>query len=93
MCIRDRFTAVNKTNLQSLTIELTVDDSRKQEGAVANMIFSIPYLVSYLSNIATLYPGDLIFTGTPEGVGAVQSGNVVKASIPQIDCSVSVHIA
>ena len=40
-----------------------------QESSTASLIFSVPHLVSYLSSICTLYPGDLIFTGTPDGVG------------------------
>jgi 2,4-diketo-3-deoxy-L-fuconate hydrolase len=40
-----------------------------QRGRTSDMIFSIPELVSYLSSVVTLYPGDLIYTGTPSGVG------------------------
>ena len=40
-----------------------------QEASTAELIFDVPRLVSYLSSICTLYPGDLIFTGTPDGVG------------------------
>jgi 2,4-diketo-3-deoxy-L-fuconate hydrolase len=40
-----------------------------QKGRTSHMIFSIPQLVSYLSGVVTLFPGDLIFTGTPSGVG------------------------
>jgi 2-keto-4-pentenoate hydratase/2-oxohepta-3-ene-1,7-dioic acid hydratase in catechol pathway len=42
---------------------------RMQEGRTSDLIFSVPTLVAYLSSICTLYPGDLIFTGTPSGVG------------------------
>lgn len=45
------------------------------------MIFKIPFIVSYLSNIFTLKSGDLIFTGTPEGVGKVDIGDVLECSI------------
>ena len=40
-----------------------------QESSTAQLIFCVPRLVSYLSSICTLFPGDLIFTGTPDGVG------------------------
>lgn len=46
-----------------------VDGERMQEGRTRDLIFSIPTVVAYLSSICTLYPGDLIFTGTPSGVG------------------------
>jgi 2-keto-4-pentenoate hydratase/2-oxohepta-3-ene-1,7-dioic acid hydratase in catechol pathway len=46
-----------------------VNGERMQDGRTSDLIFSIPALVAYLSSICTLYPGDLIFTGTPSGVG------------------------
>lgn len=46
-----------------------VDGERMQQGRTRDLIFSIPTLVAYLSSICTLHPGDLIFTGTPSGVG------------------------
>jgi 2-keto-4-pentenoate hydratase/2-oxohepta-3-ene-1,7-dioic acid hydratase in catechol pathway len=49
-----------------------VDDRRYQDGNTADMIFSVPYLVSYLSHFMTLQPGDIIATGTPAGVGLGQ---------------------
>lgn len=42
------------------------------------MIFSLPYLIAYISQYFTLKPGDLILTGTPEGVGPVKSGDKLK---------------
>ena len=46
-----------------------------QQGNTANMIFSIDYLLSYLSGFFPLNPGDIILTGTPEGVGPIQQGD------------------
>ena len=46
-----------------------VAGERMQSATTSLLIFSIPVLVAYLSSITTLYPGDLIFTGTPSGVG------------------------
>jgi 2-keto-4-pentenoate hydratase/2-oxohepta-3-ene-1,7-dioic acid hydratase in catechol pathway len=48
-----------------------------QQGNTANMIFPLDYLVSYLSAFFTLHPGDIVLTGTPEGVGPVQRGDVL----------------
>jgi 2-keto-4-pentenoate hydratase/2-oxohepta-3-ene-1,7-dioic acid hydratase in catechol pathway len=45
------------------------------------MIFAVPFLLSYISKIMTLEPGDLVLTGTPEGVGPLVPGNVVEVSI------------
>jgi 2,4-diketo-3-deoxy-L-fuconate hydrolase len=40
-----------------------------QQGTTRNLVFNLPYLIHHLSSIVELYPGDLIFTGTPDGVG------------------------
>jgi 2,4-diketo-3-deoxy-L-fuconate hydrolase len=54
---------------QALRLWLDVDGVRRQDGTTANMIFSIAQIVSYLSGLMTLHPGDVIITGTPAGVG------------------------
>jgi 2-keto-4-pentenoate hydratase/2-oxohepta-3-ene-1,7-dioic acid hydratase in catechol pathway len=48
------------------------------------MHFQIPFLVSYISGIMTLEPGDLIATGTPAGVGPLRAGDVVEVEIPGV---------
>lgn len=58
-------------------ITCDVNGERRQEDSSASLIFSVPELVAYISTIATLAPGDIIFTGTPEGVGVAQ-GNFLK---------------
>ena len=70
----------------NLQIICNVNDERRQDDSSANMIFGIPELVAYLSTIATLAPGDMIFTGTPEGVGLAQGkylkpGDIVTTAI------------
>ena len=54
---------------QSIALELAVNDQVKQRSNTADMIFSVAEIVSYLSQFMTLLPGDLVITGTPEGVG------------------------
>jgi 2-keto-4-pentenoate hydratase/2-oxohepta-3-ene-1,7-dioic acid hydratase in catechol pathway len=54
---------------QDLRLWLDVDGVRRQDGTTANMIFSVARIVSYLSGLMTLHPGDVIITGTPAGVG------------------------
>ena len=56
------------------SIELSVDGAVRQTGDLADMIWSVPEIVAGLSRLVTLGPGDLIFTGTPAGVGAVGPG-------------------
>ena len=64
-----------------LMIRLTVNGSTRQEGHTGDMIFPVAHLVSFCSTIFTLEPGDLIYTGTPEGVGPVVPGDRLVASI------------
>ena len=59
----------------------SVNGEVRQRVRTSAMIFSIPFLISYLSSIFTLEKGDLIFTGTPEGVGLVRPGDVVEAGL------------
>ncbi len=76
----------------SIQIELSVNDQVRQSGNTDQMIFTFQKLIAYLSTIFTLQPGDLIFTGTPAGVSAIESGDVVTASLPNHKLSVSVTI-
>jgi len=67
--------------LDDLVVRTRVNGEVRQEGSVREMVFSIPYLVAYISNIMTLEPGDLIATGTPDGVGPVVDGDVVEVEV------------
>jgi len=62
-------------------IWLSVNGQMKQEGDLQDLIWSIPEIVAELSRYYTLCPGDLIFTGTPAGVGAVVAGDVMEGGI------------
>ncbi|RUT78588.1 fumarylacetoacetate hydrolase family protein [Ancylomarina longa] len=68
-------------SLDHLNFNLDINGKRVQIGNSENMIFSIDYLISYLSKFFTLKIGDLIFTGTPEGVGPVQIGDHLIADL------------
>jgi 2-keto-4-pentenoate hydratase/2-oxohepta-3-ene-1,7-dioic acid hydratase in catechol pathway len=57
---------------QDLELELSVNGQRYQHGRTTTMVFGVAYLVSYLSQMMTLHPGDIISTGTPPGVGMGQ---------------------
>ena len=57
----------------------------RQDGDLNQMIWKIPEMIEYLSGLFTLAPGDLIFTGTPAGVGAVQRGDVLKGGVDGVD--------
>jgi fumarylpyruvate hydrolase len=62
-------------------IYLTVNGQVKQDGDLAMMIWNVPETIAYLSTLFTLMPGDLIFSGTPAGVAAVQPGDVLEGHV------------
>lgn len=94
----DRFAPLGKfipyrnQDLTDIDILLKVNNQVRQQGNTKDMIFSVPELIAYLSKQFTLSCGDLIFTGTPEGVSAVQAGDRVKASLDEYLSTVTVSI-
>jgi 2-keto-4-pentenoate hydratase/2-oxohepta-3-ene-1,7-dioic acid hydratase in catechol pathway len=66
---------------RELTVELRVNGDLRQRGVAADMILSIPEIIAFVSRIFTLESGDLIFTGTPEGVADVFPGDALHASL------------
>ena len=79
------------TDPSGLEVILAVNGEERQHTNTANLVFSVQYLVEFLSNLMTLEPGDIILTGTPGGVGAamnpptwLKDGDVVKIAIDKI---------
>lgn len=68
----------------NLIVTTRVNGAVKQHGRTTDMAFSVPFLIRYISNIMTLYPGDLIATGTPAGVSPMKDGDVVEVEIEGI---------
>lgn len=66
-------------DVQDLELQLTVNGEARQRSSTALMLFSVAALVAYCSSIFTLEPGDLLFTGTPAGVGPVREGDSLEA--------------
>ncbi|CAH8359065.1 unnamed protein product [Eruca vesicaria subsp. sativa] len=66
---------------ENLELWLKVDGETRQKDLTKDMIFKVPYLISYISSIVTLYEGDVILTGTPEGVGPVKIGQKITVGI------------
>lgn len=67
-----------------LKVTTRLNGEVKQQGRTSNMAFSIPFLIRYIANIMTLYPGDLIATGTPAGVSRMKDGDVVEVEVEGI---------
>lgn len=67
--------------IQNLRFEMELNGEVRQKGDTVDMIFGVDKIISYVSHFVTLKIGDLIFTGTPVGVGAVKPGDRLKASL------------
>ena len=81
-------------NVDALRLWLKVNDKMMQDGTTANLIFKVPFLVSYVSQFMTLLPGDIISTGTPAGVGLgfkppvyLKAGDIVELGIDKLGVS------
>ena len=68
-------------DLGALTVVTRVNGVERQRGTGAQMVFSVPMLLAYISAIMTLEPGDLVATGTPAGVGALAPGDEVEVEL------------
>jgi 2-keto-4-pentenoate hydratase/2-oxohepta-3-ene-1,7-dioic acid hydratase in catechol pathway len=85
----DTFCPVGKPHVASVTVDqlsklevvTRVNGTQRQHGKSSDMAFSIPFLLSYISHIMTLEPGDLVATGTPAGVGKLAEGDIVEVEI------------
>ena len=64
-----------------LEVACTVDDEPRQKGRTSQLIFDVPTLISYISQVMTLLPGDVVLTGTPSGVGPIRPGQRVDVTI------------
>lgn len=76
--------AADVPDVSSLKLRTWINGELKQEGTTADMIFDIPYLIEYLSSFMTLQPGDMIATGTPEGLADVVPGDEVVVEVEKI---------
>jgi 2-keto-4-pentenoate hydratase/2-oxohepta-3-ene-1,7-dioic acid hydratase in catechol pathway len=75
---------VDELDPLNLVVTTRVNGAVKQNGRTADMAFSVPFLIRYISNMMTLFPGDLIATGTPAGVSPMKDGDVVEVEIEGI---------
>jgi 2-keto-4-pentenoate hydratase/2-oxohepta-3-ene-1,7-dioic acid hydratase in catechol pathway len=87
-------TADEITDINNLRLWLTVNGKTMQDGTTNNLVFNIPFLVSYLSQFMSLLPGDVISTGTPAGVGLgqkppvyIKPGDIIELGIDGLGSS------
>lgn len=67
-----------------LTLQTRVNSAVRQDVSTSELIFRVPELIAYTSSVMTLWPGDVIFTGTPAGVGPVGDGDTIEVTISGI---------
>jgi 2-keto-4-pentenoate hydratase/2-oxohepta-3-ene-1,7-dioic acid hydratase in catechol pathway len=79
-----RVAPLDPRGFDELEVFCRVNGAERQHGRARDMVFSIPALVAYISQVMTLEQGDLIATGTPAGVGALRPGDVVEVEIPGV---------
>jgi 2,4-diketo-3-deoxy-L-fuconate hydrolase len=85
-------TADEIVDAEQLTLWLTLNGSARQRSSTAAMLVRIPRLIEIASSAYTLYPGDILMTGTPEGVGAVVPGDVIVVGCDGLgEMTVAVH--
>lgn len=74
------------TDLDWNDLDLTcrVNQEVRQQGNTQDMVYGVPQLISFISKVMTLLPGDVIATGTPDGIGPIRKGDVVEVEIPGI---------
>lgn len=75
---------VTGIDYQNLEIEMRVNGQVRQHSNTREMIFSVPCLISSISRYVTLYPGDIIFTGTPEGISPIKPGDIMEVFVEDI---------
>ncbi len=75
---------VQNINTDNLRIVTRVNGKVKQDSSTRNMIFNVYHLVSFVSQVMTLLPEDVIITGTPPGVGLIEAGDTIEVEIEHI---------
>jgi len=78
-------------NPNNLDLLLKVNGKLRQKSNTKNMVFSVEKIIEFISKVMTLEPGDLIMTGTPEGVEEIKKGDVLEANLANI-CSLNVNV-
>ena len=81
--------AADVPNPMALKLTTRVNGKTTQQGTTADMIFDIATLIEYLTSFMTLNPGDIILTGTPEGLADVKAGDVIETEVEGVCCLIN----
>ncbi len=71
-------------DVSNVRVQSRLNGEQRQDETTDKLIFSVPYLISYISKVMTLEPGDVIMTGTPHGVGPMKAGDVIEIEVEGI---------
>lgn len=80
------------SSLADLQLRCWVNDELRQQAKISQLIWGVPELLEYVSSVMTLLPGDIVSTGTPAGVGPIDSGDVIVAEVSEIG-RLKVHVS
>lgn len=72
---------IGDVDLGTLGVTTRVNGEVRQNGSIEDMVFSIPFILEYVSRVMTLEPGDIVATGTPDGIGPLQPGDTVEVEV------------
>jgi 2-keto-4-pentenoate hydratase/2-oxohepta-3-ene-1,7-dioic acid hydratase in catechol pathway len=72
---------IGDVDVSKLTVTTRVNGEVRQEGHIGDMVFDIPFVIEYVSRCMTLEPGDIIATGTPDGIGPLKAGDRVEVEV------------
>lgn len=71
-------------DVRNVRVQSRLNGESRQNESTSSLIFNIPFLISYISKVMTLYPGDVIMTGTPHGVGPMKAGDTIEIEVEGI---------
>lgn len=74
-------TPIDEVDLERLAVTTRVNGEVRQRGEIADLAFPIPFLLEYITRVMTLEPGDIVATGTPDGIGPLQPGDEVEVEV------------
>lgn len=80
-CVSHFIAAADLPDVMTCSFTMKLNGELRQHGEVTQMLFNLPTLIAYLSQVFTLNKGDLIFTGTPQGVGPLHRGDVLELDL------------
>jgi 2-keto-4-pentenoate hydratase/2-oxohepta-3-ene-1,7-dioic acid hydratase in catechol pathway len=80
-CPVGKVVPIADVDIGSLTVTTKVNGEVRQQGEIGDMVFSIPFVLEYVSRVMTLEPGDIVATGTPDGIGPLKPGDRVEVEV------------